>query len=67
MQLSVFRAWSPYEVGDQITSEDGQVHIITDIVALHSIKMGKVTFAYELDGSGNLVWLECAARTEEYT
>lgn len=57
MQRSVFRAWSPYELGDRIAGADGQVHTITDIVALHSVKRGQVAFVYELDGKGELIQL----------
>jgi hypothetical protein len=32
-----------------------EVHTITDIVCIHSVKNGAVTFLYELDNSGKLV------------
>lgn len=32
-----------------------EVHTITDIVCVHSVKNGTVTFLYELDNSGKLV------------
>lgn len=35
-----------------------EVHTITDIVCVHSVKNGTVTFMYELDNSGELVRVE---------
>ena len=34
-----------------------EVHTITDIVCMHSVKSGTVEFLYELDGHGPLVRL----------
>lgn len=39
-----------------------EVHTITDIVCVHSVKNGTVTFLYELDGRGPLVRLEAPPR-----
>ena len=39
-----------------------EVHTITDIVCIHSVKNGTVTFLYELDDSGKLVHIVAAQR-----
>ena len=38
-----------------------EVHTITDIVCVHSVKNGTVTFLYELDNSGKLVHIAATA------
>lgn len=66
MQVAAFSAKCPYEIGDKIlvmkevkiggretfTKEHAT---ITDIVCSHYLKSGKVTFMYELDGSGTYI------------
>lgn len=42
-----------------------EVHTITDIVCVHSVKNGTVTFMYELDNSGKLVHIAAAQRPED--
>lgn len=42
-----------------------EVHTITDIVCVHSVKNGTVTFMYELDGRGPLVRLEAPPRKKK--
>ena len=37
-----------------------EVHTITDIVCVHSVKNGTVTFMYELDNNGKLVHIAAA-------
>lgn len=39
-----------------------EVHTITDIVCVHSVKNGTVTFMYELDNNGKLVHIAAAPR-----
>ena len=63
MQRSAFMAYSPYEVGDIINirlengvgivggpAADTAEVVITDILAVHSIKRNQVTFMYEING-----------------
>lgn len=57
MKFTAFNARCPYELGDRFNGTDGQVHTITDIVTLHSVKTMSVRFVYELDGNGKLVGL----------
>ena len=42
-----------------------EVHTITDIVCVHSVKNGTVTFMYELDNSGKLVHIVPAQRPKD--
>lgn len=42
-----------------------EAHTITDIVCVHSVKNGTVTFMYELDGRGPLVRLEAPPRKKK--
>ena len=42
-----------------------EVHTITDIVCVHSVKNGTVTFLYELDNSGKLVHIAATPRPEQ--
>lgn len=42
-----------------------EVHTITDIVCVHSVKNGTVTFMYELDGREPLVRLEAPPRKKK--
>ena len=42
-----------------------EVHTITDIVCVHSVKNGTVTFMYELDNSGKLVHIAATPRPEQ--
>ncbi len=69
MQMAVFNARCPYEIGDRIkvlkpATEDrrrnGEIYMIefaaiTDIACTHFLKTGKVQFMYELDGSGEYI------------
>lgn len=64
MQAATFIAHSPYEVGDKVSiTLNGNVGIvggpvtvrtaevvITDILAIHSVKKNQVTFVYEING-----------------
>ena len=64
MKAVAFSAKCPYEIGDRVNvvqaageNENGQmfsagVATITDIACIHYLKNGKVTFKYELNGSG---------------
>lgn len=53
MQVAVFNAKCPFEIGDRIEDRrTGAVRTITDIACIHYIKTGKVEFRYELNGSG---------------
>lgn len=51
MQKSGFIATCPFELGDRIQCGEKQA-AITDIIAVHSLKKGSVTFLYEFDNSG---------------
>lgn len=42
-----------------------EVHTITDIVCVHSVKNGTVTFLYELDNSGKLVHIAATPHPEQ--
>ena len=42
-----------------------EAHTITDIVCVHSVKNGTVTFMYELDNSGKLVHIAATPRPEQ--
>lgn len=42
-----------------------EVHTITDIVCVHSVKNGTVTFLHELDNSGKLVHIAATPRPEQ--
>lgn len=51
MNISEFRAVSPFEIGDKVqNSETGKIHRITDIVCIHYCRSGKIEFRYQLDG-----------------
>ena len=64
MQAAGFMSYCPYELGDlvEVTLVDGMaitgyprkastaLMTITDILTVHSVKRGTVTFLYELDG-----------------
>ena len=80
MKLAAFNATCPFEIGDKIT-ERREIHptglafngpvftevtrTITDIVCVHSVKNGTVTFLYELDNSGKLVHIAATPRPEQ--
>lgn len=49
MQLAAFKAVCPFEIGDTVIDRDGS-RVITDILAVHSIKTGTVRFMFEFDG-----------------
>ena len=51
MKKAGFVAVCPFEIGDVIMCGSQAVEI-TDIMALHSLKTGKVTVRYEFNGSG---------------
>lgn len=51
MQQAGFCAVCPFEVGDRIQCGEKQV-VITDILAIHSVKTKRVIFKYEFDNSG---------------
>nr|DAR75934.1 MAG TPA: Mechanosensitive ion channel [Caudoviricetes sp.]DAX71050.1 MAG TPA: Mechanosensitive ion channel [Caudoviricetes sp.] len=51
MKKAGFVAVSPFEIGDRIQCGEKQA-VITDILAIHSIKTGRVSFQYEFDNSG---------------
>lgn len=68
MKYAEFKAVCPYEIGDKIKvirEEREEVHTITDIVCVHSVKNGTVTFLYELDNSGKLVHIAATPRPEQ--
>ncbi len=64
MQMAVFSAKCPYEIGDRVVvieaakeNTDGIMYaqregVITDIACTHYLKTGKVIFSCEIDGSG---------------
>lgn len=77
MQAAGFVAHCPYELGDrvEVALVDGMaitgyprklgtaLMTITDILAVHSVKKGTVTFLYELDGKKQMQlipWQELA-------
>lgn len=81
MQAAGFTEFCPYELGDQVEVAiiDGMgitgyprkagtaLMTITDILAIHSIKRGTVTFLYELDGKKQMQlipWRELAGGTK---
>ncbi len=51
MQQAGFYAVCPFEIGDRIQCGEKQA-VITDILAIHSLKTRKVSFQYEFDNSG---------------
>lgn len=52
--------------GEKILAEEGiEVHTITDIACIHSLKTGSVIFRYELDHSGCYIELHPIRRIEE--
>lgn len=51
MQKAGFVAVCPFEIGDVLVF-GSRVEKITDILAIHSLKTGKVNFRYEFNGSG---------------
>ena len=61
MKSVYFNARCPFEIGDKvILNENGSVDIenirtITDIAAIHKVRSGSVSFAYELDNSGRYI------------
>ncbi|MDD3488782.1 MAG: hypothetical protein PHR62_02720 [Paludibacter sp.] len=80
MQKAVFLARCPYEIGDklEIAMIEGMAIIgyprslgtalmtITDIITQHSLKSGRVTFIYELDGKKKvelIPWQELTKRS----
>lgn len=68
MKYAEFKAVCPYEIGDKIKviqEEREEVHTITDIVCMHYLKTGTVTFLYELDNSGKLVHIAATPRPEQ--
>ena len=53
MKKAKFKAFCPYEIGDKIQFEKGNIirtMTITDIIAMQSVKNGTTTFRLELDG-----------------
>lgn len=52
MQKAGFIATCPFELGDCIQQGDTWA-VITDIIAVHSLKTGQVHFLFELNNSGN--------------
>lgn len=81
MQAAGFTAICPYELGDRIEVAiiDGMaiteyprktgtaLMTITDILAIHSIKRGTVTFLYEFDGKEQMQlipWRELVGGTK---
>lgn len=80
MQKAAFLAHCPYEIGDklEIAMIDGMaiteypgslgnaLMTITDIITQHSLKSGRVTFIYELDGMKKvelIPWKELTKRS----
>ena len=68
MEIANFKATCPYQVGDAICVTKGKPEngvsaviltqsVITDIVAVHSVKKKTVTFKYELNNSGQYIEL----------
>ena len=61
MKTVYFNARCPFEIGDKvILNKNGNVdmdniHTITDIAAIHKVRSGSVSFAYELDNSGQYI------------
>lgn len=67
MKLAAFNAVCPFEIGDKIGMRKNACAVggrtfdvivertITDIVCMHSVKVGTVKFLYELDNDGRLV------------
>lgn len=51
MQKVGFIAVCPFELGDRIQRGDTKA-VITDIIAVQSLKTGQTQFLYELDNSG---------------
>ncbi|MBE6012102.1 MAG: hypothetical protein E7234_06045 [Lachnospiraceae bacterium] len=69
MQMAMFQARCPYEIGDAVYVKKGQsvgktdafikdIRIITDIACVHFLKSGTVEFRYEFDGSGVYVTIQ---------
>lgn len=53
MKKAKFKAYCPFEIGDKVQFDKGgkkRVMTVTDIIAEHSVKTGKVNFRLELDG-----------------
>ncbi len=55
MQAAAFKVVCPYEIGDEIITENSGIQVITDIVTIHSLKTGRAEFQYELNNSGQYV------------
>ena len=58
MDLAAFTATCPYEIGDKLKTDDGNICTITDIACIHYLKYGTVEFRYELDNSGKYISFE---------
>ena len=52
MVQAQFRAFCPFQIGDELRDTSGKVHTITDIACVHYVRAGKVEFRFELDRSG---------------
>ena len=82
MQAAGFMAHCPYEVGDRVEvaiiegmaitgyprKAGTALMTVTDILAIHSIKRGTVTFLYELDGKKKMQlipWRELTGGAKE--
>lgn len=69
MESKFFKAFCPFEIGDQIKTRhimvgknglmkgEEQLQTITDIACVHYLRNEKVAFFYELDGSGKFTEL----------
>lgn len=51
MQKAAFVARCPFEIGDRIQCGE-KLAVITDILAVHSMKTGQVKFLFEFNNSG---------------
>jgi len=59
MQTIMYKAKSPFEIGDKIRDRaTGKIHTITDIGMVSYLKSGHIKFLYELNGSGRYVPLD---------
>ena len=58
MVQAQFRAFCPFEIGDELRDTSGKVHTITDIACVHYVRTGKVEFRFELDRSGQYAPIE---------
>jgi len=66
MKYSYFNARCPFEIGDKVLDQNsGRVYEITDIMCIHRVRAGTVTFRYELNNSGRYVEIGPALPQEE--